>query len=199
MIDTLPGRIGRENPSLLGRLAALNLDLAIRGYDNEQIAAVLRLLANLQSLRCLSMRICRLQDEGLVRLAPFISRLTKLDVYGNRATHLGITAVLEAAARAAAAGAEGLRELDISENHVDLRAAAEVAAVLRLVTSLEVLNLRSIFKWGGGLQELVPAVKALPRLSRLRLPDTRGARHHADTSDAADAPLLAGLRHVKID
>ena len=189
-----------ENPLLLARLTALNLDCAIDGRRQEIVTALLGLLADLPALRSLSLRYYRLGDDALARIARFISRLTKLDIHGNCATHTGATAVLEAAVRAAASGGEGLRELDISSNCVAQKHVAEVAALLRQLTTLEALNLRSVFDGPGGLQELVPALEALPRLRRLRLPSTPGVCGRCSAARAAAVePLLAGLGHVQMD
>lgn len=83
--------------------------------------------------------------------------------------------MLRAVARGAAAGAEGLRELDIGGNDVPVETAAEVAALLRQLTSLEALNLPSVFDKPRGLRELVAAVESLPLLRRQCVLDVRNA------------------------
>lgn len=193
-----------QNAPLLSRLTALNLTDAFDGSMESHVSAALALLADAPVLESLRLGYNGLRDGGLKRLAcsPCLSRLRRLVLEQNGATGAGLCSVIQAAARGAAEGGHGLRELDISGNLIREQDAARLAANLPGLCSLEVLNIRHLFDSEAGLRAVVPALEALRQLRRLRVYkgwDYNAGNYERCGDAAVVAPLLTGLYGVHME
>lgn len=191
-----------QNARLLDRLTALNLTDSFDGGTESHMSGVIALLADTPALEALHLGYNGLGDRGLERLAmeaPCVSRLRRLVLEQNGATHVGLCAVLRAAARGVEVGGHRLRELDVSGNLISAKHAAEFAALLQRLPRLEVLNVRHLFDSLAGLRGVVPTLEALLRLRCLRVYKGWDYRHKRCGDEASVAPLLTGLHRVHID
>lgn len=118
---------------------------------------------------------------------PPRSSLLAADVAAHRrqTRHSGVAALLETVTAAAAAGADGLRELEIGRISVAAEHGGDASALLRQLMSLEALSLWRMFDTVAAMREVVPALGAVSRWHRGS--SSRPRRAYPSMSAAAEA------------
>jgi hypothetical protein len=108
---------------------------------------------------------CRMGDAGAAALGPFLPRLralTHVDFSNNGLTDAGLRDLLPNLP-------ETLRELQLDGNPFGPAGAEAIAAAFPRLRGVQLLSLKACALRDAGMQDLAPALRALPELTELRL------------------------------
>jgi hypothetical protein len=153
----LPELVNIIKESLRNNTASMNLDYI--WIDEEGIEFISNSLNNIP-LKTLSLRYCKLGNEGVTEIAKILEKNTSvenLNIEGNFITDVGIKKLALALKTN-----KSLKYLDLKYNGINRKGAQSIAEALKINKTLESLDLGNNFIGDEGAEAIVDVMRVTP-------------------------------------